>query len=139
MNSSFLNFFFQLQAWIIDEHDVHKLQKTLVVPPNLMGINSEHSAIMVDLEKFTKYEISVLCFTNPGNGPRSIYQSVKTLEDVPNEVGSLNFEDILDRSVHVIWTPPENVNGILTGKFLQAKLHFSFLNLKVLRQPWTRD
>ena len=35
---------------------------------------------------------------------------------VPDQVGSLTFANILDTSLQVIWTPPENINGFLVGK-----------------------
>lgn len=34
---------------------------------------------------------------------------------VPDEVDRLQFEDISDRAVKVVWSPPEHINGILTG------------------------
>lgn len=37
------------------------------------------------------------------------------LVSVPQEVSSLQFTDISDRSVKVQWTAPEQTNGILRG------------------------
>jgi hypothetical protein len=34
---------------------------------------------------------------------------------VPDEVGSLQFDDVSDRAVKVIWTEPKQTNGVLTG------------------------
>ena len=34
---------------------------------------------------------------------------------VPDDVGSLQFDDVSDRAVKVIWSPPKQINGILTG------------------------
>lgn len=34
---------------------------------------------------------------------------------VPDEVSRLQFEDISDRAVKVVWSPPESPNGVLTG------------------------
>jgi protein sidekick len=34
---------------------------------------------------------------------------------VPDEVGILQFDDISDRAVKVIWSEPKQINGILTG------------------------
>lgn len=34
---------------------------------------------------------------------------------VPDEVGSLQFEDISDRAVRMSWSPPKKSNGILIG------------------------
>lgn len=37
---------------------------------------------------------------------------------VPGKVATLHFEDILDTSLKVVWTPPTEVNGNLLGKIL---------------------
>lgn len=34
---------------------------------------------------------------------------------VPDAVKTLKFDDILDTSILVLWSPPERVNGILKG------------------------
>lgn len=34
---------------------------------------------------------------------------------VPGKVGSLQFDDISDRAVKVIWSEPKQINGILLG------------------------
>lgn len=34
---------------------------------------------------------------------------------VPEQVASLRFDEISDRSVRVAWSPPERHNGVLTG------------------------
>lgn len=34
---------------------------------------------------------------------------------MPDEVSSLQFDEISDRAVKVIWQPPKHINGILTG------------------------
>jgi protein sidekick len=34
---------------------------------------------------------------------------------VPGEVGSLQFDDVSDRAVKVIWSEPKQINGVLTG------------------------
>ena len=34
---------------------------------------------------------------------------------MPDEVGSLRFDEIKDRSVRVSWSPPEKINGILSA------------------------
>ncbi|KAG1663046.1 Protein sidekick [Nymphon striatum] len=113
---------YKVQAWKIGKDGSPKVMKFIMVDPNVLGMNSEHTAILEDLEKFTNYNISVLCFTSPGDGPRSTYQSVKTLEDVPDAVATFRFKDILDRSVYVYWSPPVKVNGILTGYTLKYNI-----------------
>lgn len=56
-------------------------QKLVSVPPNLLDPLTEQSSVIDGLEKFTEYNITVLCFTEPGDGPRSDYVLVTTKED----------------------------------------------------------
>uniref|UniRef100_A0A8C0LET6 Sidekick cell adhesion molecule 2 n=1 Tax=Canis lupus dingo TaxID=286419 RepID=A0A8C0LET6_CANLU len=77
--------------------------------------DSIHVGFVSGLKKFTEYFTSVLCFTTPGDGPRSTPQLVRTHEDVPGPVGHLSFSEILDTSLKVSWQEPGEKNGILTG------------------------
>lgn len=43
--------------------------------------DSIHVGFVSGLKKFTEYFTSVLCFTTPGDGPRSTPQLVRTHED----------------------------------------------------------
>lgn len=94
--------------------DMHA-QRTSTVPPSLLDPLAEQSTVLVGLRKYTEYNITVLCFTDPGDGLRSEPVSLRTPEDVPDEVASIQFEDVSDRAVTVHWSPPKNANGILTG------------------------
>ncbi|XP_050075210.1 protein sidekick [Anopheles maculipalpis] len=89
--------------------------KVLTVPPNLLDPLAEQSEVLGGLEKYTAYNITVLCFTDPGDGERSVPVPVQTLEDVPDEVSGLQFSGISDREVSVAWDPPRRTNGVLTG------------------------
>ena len=53
----------------------------MTVPPSLLDPLAEQSAVMAGLEKFTSYNITVLCFTDPGDGLRSQPVEVRTDED----------------------------------------------------------
>ncbi|XP_063378104.1 protein sidekick isoform X1 [Cydia fagiglandana] len=107
---------YKIQAWRWDELEADNTEQKLVsVPPNLLDPLTEQTAIISGLEKFTDYNISVLCFTEPGDGPRSEFVLVRTNEDIPDEVANLQFDDISDRAVRVSWTPPKKSNGILVG------------------------
>jgi len=66
----------QLIAW----EPEHEEEATVVtVRPNFQ--DSVHVGYVVGLKKFTEYLTSVLCFTTPGDGPRSPPQLVRTHED----------------------------------------------------------
>ncbi|KAK7939768.1 hypothetical protein WMY93_003094 [Mugilogobius chulae] len=85
----------------------------VIVRPNFQ--DSVHVGYISGLKKFTDYYSSVLCFTTPGDGPRSVPQRVRTHEDTPGAVGHLSFTDILDTSLKVSWKEPQEKNGVLTG------------------------
>ena len=53
----------------------------MTVPPSLLDPLAEQSTVMGNLEKFTDYNITVLCFTDPGDGIRSQPVEVQTNED----------------------------------------------------------
>lgn len=66
----------QLLAWETGHED----DVTVVtVRPNFQ--DSVHVGYISGLKKFTQYFTSVLCFTTPGDGPRSPAQRVRTHED----------------------------------------------------------
>ena len=76
---------------------------------------SEHNAVLEHLKPWTAYNITVLCFTSPGDGVRSNGEVVRTQQDYPGPVKGLKFEEITDRAVRVIWNDPENPNGQILG------------------------
>ncbi|XP_023585201.1 protein sidekick-2 [Trichechus manatus latirostris] len=101
---------YKLIAWEPEQEE----EVTMVTArPNFQ--DSIHVGFVSGLKKFTEYFTSVLCFTTPGDGPRSTPQLVRTHEDVPGPVGHLSFNEILDTSLKVSWQEPGEKNGILTG------------------------
>ncbi|NXY79293.1 SDK2 protein, partial [Glareola pratincola] len=101
---------YKLIAW---EPEREEEATVVTVRPNFQ--DSVHVGYVAGLRKFAEYFTSVLCFTTPGDGPRSPPQLVRTHEDVPGPVGHLSFSDILDTSLKVSWQEPLEKNGILTG------------------------
>ncbi|KAM9314722.1 protein sidekick-1 [Pholidichthys leucotaenia] len=77
--------------------------------------SSRHTGLVSGLKKFTWYFGSTLCFTTPGDGPRSPPTLLQTHEDTPGPVRHLSFTEILDTSLKVSWADPEDKNGIITG------------------------
>ncbi|XP_059414733.1 protein sidekick-2-like isoform X2 [Carassius carassius] len=101
---------YKLLAW----EPGHEEDVTLVtVRPNFQ--DSVHVGYITGLKKFTEYFTCVLCFTTPGDGPRSTPQRIRTHEDTPGPVGHLSFTEILDTSLKVSWKDPPEKNGLLTG------------------------
>ncbi|XP_016346991.1 protein sidekick-2-like [Sinocyclocheilus anshuiensis] len=101
---------YKLLAWEPGKED----EMTIVtVRPNFQ--DSVHVGHVTGLKKFSEYFTSVLCFTTPGDGPRSPPQRLRTHEDTPGAVGHLSFTEILDTSLKVSWRDPNEKNGVLTG------------------------
>ncbi|XP_076996596.1 protein sidekick-1 isoform X1 [Tamandua tetradactyla] len=100
---------YKLLAWPADAPEAITVA---TVAPDFHGV---HHGALSSLKKFTAYFTSVLCFTTPGDGPRSTPQLVRTHEDEPGAVGHLSFTEILDTSLKVSWQEPVEKNGIITG------------------------
>ncbi|XP_072415393.1 protein sidekick-1 isoform X1 [Chiloscyllium punctatum] len=101
---------YKFLAWTIDSPNTVAV---MTITPDFHGTRRE--GIFTGLRKFTKYYTSVLCFTTPGDGPKSSPQLIQTCEDRPGAVGHLGFAEILDTSLKVSWQEPQEKNGILTG------------------------
>ncbi|XP_065805876.1 protein sidekick-2 isoform X3 [Labrus bergylta] len=101
---------YKLLAW---EPTRDKDISMVTLGPNFQ--DSVHVGYVTGLKKFTEYFTSVLCFTTPGDGPRSPPRMLRTHEDTPGAVGHLSFTEILDTSLKVSWSEPGEKNGVLTG------------------------
>ncbi|XP_076339933.1 protein sidekick-like isoform X2 [Tachypleus tridentatus] len=110
---------YKVEVWRNSSLDENVLYQGLLVPPDPLKPLDQQTAVVTKLQKFTWYNVTVLCFTSVGNGPSGGPIEVMTLEDRPGNVENLRFEDILDRSVKVLWSSPSQVNGILTGYTLK--------------------
>ena len=107
---------YKLQAWQGDPSvEGNSPDKTVTVHPNVLAPLSEQTTNIEGLRPWTAYNITVLCFTSPGDGVRSDPELVRTEQDFPGPVKDLKFEDITDRGVRVRWETPENENGIILG------------------------
>ena len=107
---------YKLQAWVGDPDIVYsQVAATVSVAPDLLNPLSEQSAVIDNLTPWTAYNVTVLCFTSPGDGRRSAPELVRTFQDYPGPVDNLRFEDITDRGVRVLWDPPSEPNGIILG------------------------
>jgi protein sidekick len=105
--------------------------KTLKVAPNLINPLEEQNCTLGSLKKYKHYNITILCFTHPGDGVPSNPIMIQTQEDVPDEVSSLQFIGVSDRELTMKWTEPTDKNGILTGYQVRYKTKDS-LDTKVV-------
>ena len=90
---------YKLQAWIGGNFSDGNEYKSMTVPPSLFDPLAEQSAVIGGLRKFTMYNITVLCFTDPGDGERSTPIQIRTSED-----GKFNLHDLIFfHSMHTIF------------------------------------
>ncbi|OWA50313.1 Protein sidekick [Hypsibius exemplaris] len=94
--------------------------ESVEVPPSPYDLQERQTHTFSGLLKFAPYNVTVLCFTGAGNGPRSHPVTVTTLEDKPGPVQSLHIFNIRDRTLELSWLDPEQPNGLITGFTVQC-------------------
>ncbi|XP_030834826.1 protein sidekick-2 [Strongylocentrotus purpuratus] len=109
---------YKLLAW---EPGMESNPITELVPPNVA--QSRFIGNITTLKKFTEYQASVLCYTNPGDGVPSTPVTLMTHEDVPGPVSNLGLNNVYDTSVQVSWEQPQEVNGALSGYSISWQEH----------------
>jgi len=101
---------YKVEAWYDLNHS--QLAKEMIVPHNTES--PFHSANLDGLLPYTEYFISVKCFTSAGDGPpNEDIVMVKTKQDLPEAVTALEFADVLDKSLRILWKAPKRTNGEL--------------------------
>ncbi|XP_054868990.1 neural cell adhesion molecule L1-like protein isoform X2 [Amphiprion ocellaris] len=95
---------------ILDEH------QSLSIP------GKRSHAIVPQLEPFSEYKLTVNVFNKKGNGPRSDPVTFSTPEGVPVQVPILTASNSQEDSTLLVWGPPLEANGILSGYLLQYQL-----------------
>ncbi|CAB3378147.1 Hypothetical predicted protein [Cloeon dipterum] len=124
---------YKLQAWRDKISETDHIIKT--VPPNLLDPLAEQTTILENLDKYAVYEITVLCFTDPGDGDQSAPIQVHTLEDIPGPVARFQFDEVSDRAVTVSWGVPPYPNGVLIGYMLKYRIKGLPDSQRVLELP----
>ncbi|VDM71505.1 unnamed protein product [Strongylus vulgaris] len=70
-------------------------QKGVLYRQVMVDPTSKDLVVIVDgLEKYGHYNVTVLCYTSPGDGPRSPPVFVVTDEDVPGPVSGLSIAEV---------------------------------------------
>lgn len=107
---------YKLQAWTEESMgEMSEPAVTQTVAPSPFDPLATQTAMLSGLQPYTRYHVTVLCFTSPGDGVASDAVTARTMQDVPGAVGSMQFLNVTDRSVTLVWTQPANTNGLLTG------------------------
>ncbi|KAL7398449.1 hypothetical protein ABVT39_010228 [Epinephelus coioides] len=111
-------------------YDVQWLRKRSLLNPNKI-LDERHSlsfpgkrthAIVPGLEPFSEFRLTVNVFNKKGNGPNSDPVTFNTSEGVPEQVPILTASNAQTDSILLVWGPPLQTNGILTGYLLQHHL-----------------
>ncbi|KAM9343567.1 cell adhesion molecule L1-like a isoform 2-T6 [Pholidichthys leucotaenia] len=114
----------------IGGYNVHWVRRRSLLNPN--KILDEHQSmsfpgkrshtIVPGLEPFSEYRLTVHVFNRKGNGPKSDPVTFTTPEGVPDQVPILTASNMQTDSILLVWGPPPETNGILTGYLLQYHL-----------------
>uniref|UniRef100_A0A3P9HBB8 Cell adhesion molecule L1-like b n=1 Tax=Oryzias latipes TaxID=8090 RepID=A0A3P9HBB8_ORYLA len=79
-------------------------------------------AIVPGLKPYSEYKLTVRVFNSKGNGPASDPVTFSTPEGAPGLLPILTTSDYKSDSVLLVWGPPLETNGILSGYLLQYHL-----------------
>lgn len=111
-------------------YNVQWLKKRSLLNPNKI-LNERQSlsfpgnrthAIVPGLKPFSEYSLTVNVFNKKGNGPNSDQFTFYTPEGVPEQVPILTASNAQRDSILLVWGPPTETNGILTGYLLRYHL-----------------
>ncbi|XP_061592401.1 neural cell adhesion molecule L1-like protein isoform X3 [Cololabis saira] len=111
-------------------YNVHWVKRKSLLNPgktfnvhNYMSFPGKRShAIVPGLEPFSEYKLTVNVFNKKGNGPRSDPVTFSTPEGVPGLVPILTASNSHADSVLLVWGPPLEANGVLSGYLLRYHL-----------------
>ncbi|CAL1541031.1 unnamed protein product [Lymnaea stagnalis] len=107
------------QGYEIEVKEGGILKRTEIVRFDESNPTGRQSYDIVNLSKYTLYEIRIACRTAPGAGPQSSSLSIRTLEDYPGPVSDLKIDSIRNKTLRITWLPPIEINGILTGYIIK--------------------
>ncbi|MBN3323700.1 NCHL1 protein, partial [Atractosteus spatula] len=87
-----------------------------------------HHGMVPGLKPFSEYTLIVTAFNGRGSGPGSLPATFTTPEGVPEKIQIFRGSPQTN-SVTLVWAPPLEPNGILTGYLLQYQINQTFLFL----------
>ncbi|XP_072306283.1 neural cell adhesion molecule L1-like protein [Eucyclogobius newberryi] len=113
-------------------HYVHWLRKRSLLNPSktlderqsLSFPGNRNHAIVPSFEPFSEYSLTVNVFNKKGNGPKSDPVNFSTPEGVPDQVPILTTSNAQKDSILLVWGPPSETKGVLTG----YHLHYHRIN-----------
>uniref|UniRef100_A0A671YXJ2 Cell adhesion molecule L1-like b n=1 Tax=Sparus aurata TaxID=8175 RepID=A0A671YXJ2_SPAAU len=99
---------------LVNSKKSHGDKHTLTFP------GDRNHAVILGLTPFSEYSLIVMTFNGRGNGPGSHPVNFKTPEGEKNPV--FRVAEVQKHSVSLVWDPPLEPNGILTGYLLEYQL-----------------
>uniref|UniRef100_A0A8C2A440 Cell adhesion molecule L1-like a n=1 Tax=Cyprinus carpio TaxID=7962 RepID=A0A8C2A440_CYPCA len=90
--------------------------------------NRSHTMVP-GLKPFSEYSLTVNIFNQRGNGPSSSPISFTTPQGVPEQPPILRATNFQKDSITLVWAPPHETNGFLTGYLLQYQTGMTLTNL----------
>ncbi|XP_068451366.1 neural cell adhesion molecule L1-like protein isoform X2 [Clinocottus analis] len=101
---------------LADSKKSHADKHTLVFPGD-----RSHGTVP-GLTPFSEYSLIVMTFNGRGNGPGSHPLNFKTPQGVPGRNPVFRVTDVQRHTASLLWAPPSEPNGILTGYLLEYQL-----------------
>ncbi|XP_028262343.1 neural cell adhesion molecule L1-like protein isoform X1 [Parambassis ranga] len=101
---------------LVDTKKSHGDKHTLTFP------GDRNRGMVPGLTPFSEYSLIVMTFNGRGNGPGSHPVNFKTPEGVPEKNPVFRVTDVQRHTVSLVWAPPLEPNGILTGYLLEYQL-----------------
>ncbi|XP_030275353.1 neural cell adhesion molecule L1-like protein isoform X5 [Sparus aurata] len=101
---------------LVNSKKSHGDKHTLTFP------GDRNHAVILGLTPFSEYSLIVMTFNGRGNGPGSHPVNFKTPEGVPEKNPVFRVAEVQKHSVSLVWDPPLEPNGILTGYLLEYQL-----------------
>ncbi|XP_076839734.1 cell adhesion molecule L1-like a [Brachyhypopomus gauderio] len=81
-------------------------------------------AVVPGLRPFSEYRLTVSVFNGRGSGPGCEHLTFRTPQGVPERPPILRATNPQGNSITLVWAPPLEANGILTG----YRLHYQIIN-----------
>uniref|UniRef100_A0A4W4F146 Neural cell adhesion molecule L1-like protein n=1 Tax=Electrophorus electricus TaxID=8005 RepID=A0A4W4F146_ELEEL len=99
--------------------------KEVPAEKKLLTLSGNRSlAVVPELKPFTEYRLTVSVFNGRGSGPSSRPLTFRTPQGVPGKPPILRATNPQGDSITLVWAPPLEANGILTG----YRLHYQIIN-----------
>ncbi|KAI1892341.1 hypothetical protein AGOR_G00132360 [Albula goreensis] len=80
---------------------------------------NQETALLGGLQPYSPYSVTITVFNSKGEGPHSDALPFTSLEGVPSKPTSLRLDSPSETEMTLHWTPPAQVNGVLTGYLLE--------------------